>query len=65
MTATISYNQLRKNIQIGDDVRVTAGPNANALGWVVAVDKNNVILYKRDYRENTQVDDHENSTHVS
>ena len=65
MTATLSYDQLRKNIQIGDDVRVTAGPNANALGWVVAIDKNDVILYKRDYRENAQVDGHESSTHVS
>lgn len=65
MTATLSYNQLRKNIRIGDDVRVAAGPNANALGWVVAVDKNDVMLYKRDYRGNAQVDDRENSTHVS
>jgi KOW motif len=46
MTATISYNQLQKNIQIGDDIRVTTGPNANALGWVVAVDNHDVILYK-------------------
>ena len=65
MAATLSYNQLRKNIQIGDDVRVAAGPNTNVLGWVVAVDENDVILYKRDYRENAQVDNHENSTHVS
>ena len=65
MTATLSYNQLRKNLRIGDNVRVAAGPNANALGWVVAVDKNNVMLYKRDYRGNAQVDNRENSTHVS
>jgi transcription elongation factor SPT5 len=65
MTATLSYDQLRKNILIGDDVRVAAGPNVNALGWVVAVDKNDVIIYKRDHRENAQLGDNENSTHVS
>lgn len=48
-TVTISCNDLRKDIRVGDEVKVICGPNTGFVGWVVATGENGTVdLYSRD-----------------
>jgi transcription elongation factor SPT5 len=48
MTTMIECNHLRKDIRVGDQVKVLTGPNTNFTGWVVSVEGGELVLYNRE-----------------
>jgi ribosomal protein L24 len=44
VSATIDSCYLRKDVRVGDEVKVTSGPNAGFIGWVVSVGEGDILV---------------------
>jgi ribosomal protein L24 len=44
VSATIDSHYLHKDVRVGDEVKVTSGPNAGFIGWVVSVGEGDILV---------------------